>query len=166
MTNLELVKRSPRRLATNLMPTEPQRHFPISRFVFPDFTTHGPWLMDKLHKKWPQVTDRSLVGWLKGCIDQSAFHFVKTAHAVALSEIVHKPLCSIPDVREVFVLVDGKPDSYAEGAALYAEMKGWAKNIGAKEIIICSFSDVSPTLIREAIGPLGQKVQMVIEVTP
>lgn len=142
-------------------------HTPISRFGFADFSSYGKWLADRLRQHWPQVNERTLYGWLKGCADNSEFHFVKTARAVGLSQIVHKHLNAIPEIEEVFVYVDDvkSPQALCEGAALYAEFKRWGVMLGADEITVSDRTDIPQSLIGVAIGKLATRETLVARVT-
>src|SRR5579872_144789 len=132
---------------------------PTSRFVFPDFSTYGAWLVDRLRPMWPHVTERSIIGWLRGCSESKEFHFLKTDHAVGMAEVSYHPLTAIPQIEETFVIVDNvtREKSLYEACAIYCGFKRWAKTLGADEIVVGRCSDVPLELIERAIGKIAKR---------
>ncbi|MDE2020517.1 MAG: hypothetical protein KGJ13_09300 [Patescibacteria group bacterium] len=131
----------------------------VSRFMFPDFSVYGSWMVDRLRTIWPGVNERSIIGWLRGCSESKEYHFVKTPHAVGMAEVTYQPLTSIAKVGEIFVIVDNKmrEKSLYEGCAIYGEFKRWSKTIGSGLIGVGVYTDVPLELIECAIGKIKKQ---------
>lgn len=125
----------------------------IRRFLLPDLSAKGIWLVKRLQERWPSVQDGDLINMLRGIIlgSSSAQWFVRTDHAVALAHILHEPPHPLPAVAESFVLLDGE-QFVEEGVELYREMKGWAKSLNAHELRIGFHTDVPIADIKRAVG--------------
>lgn len=132
---------------------------PISRFMFPDFSIYGSWMVDRLRMIWPGVNERSVIGWLRGCSESKEYHFVKTAHAVGMAQVFYQPLTAIPKVEEIFVLVDNKAreKSLYEGCAIYGEFTRWSKTIGSGLVQVGIYTDVPIELIECTIGKVRKQ---------
>ena len=120
------------------------------RFTVPDFNTYGMWIISRLKAKFPTMTDKTALGWLRGLMESNEYYFVTNEKAVLLAQMVHAGLDPAPKVREIFCLCqDGQMQA---GADLYRSLAGWAKNIGTDEIIVMRLTDVSKPMIEEALG--------------
>jgi hypothetical protein len=139
---------------------------PTSRFVFPDFSVYGTWMVDRLRAIWPHVNERSVIGWLRGCSENKEYHFIKTEHAVGMAQVSYHPLTAIPDITEIFVIVDNKQreKSIYEGCAIYGEFKRWAKTLGSETIGVGKCTDVPVDLIECAIGKVKRHEIMAVDV--
>lgn len=131
----------------------------VSRFTFNDFTTRGTWLIDRLRKVWPDMTERNAFGWLKTCIDSKEYHFTKTDRAVLMAVLVSVQLSNAPRVEEIFMFLDDPNDlaAQAQGATLYRDLRGWAATCNASEIIVENESDVTRPFIELALGKIWQR---------
>jgi hypothetical protein len=126
----------------------------VSRFCMPDFTKYGMWLLDRLKEEWPQLTEKNVFGFLRGCSESREFSFLKSDHAVGLCQMNHKHLHAQPELEEIFVFVQDKGNQthIYEGGALYIAFEKWRKTIGGSQIVIGQYSDVPHGVIAEAIG--------------
>lgn len=105
------------------------------RFGLPDLNDCAGWLIPRLARSWPHLQNQVIMGWFRGIIDSSEYHFVRTDHAVSLSQQVHEKLLATPVVREHFTLAFSQ-EHLDEAVALYAEMKLWAFRLGATEVLL------------------------------
>lgn len=120
------------------------------RFVRPDIDAFGIWIMGRLKDKFPGMADRESLGWLMNLLESREYFFITNETAVLLAQQVKAGLDPEPKVREIFCLCkDGHMQS---GARLYRDLATWARNIGASEIMVMRFTDVSKPLIEEALG--------------
>ncbi|MDE2097087.1 MAG: hypothetical protein KGL39_07560 [Patescibacteria group bacterium] len=131
----------------------------ISRFSFNDFTTRGTWLIDRMRKIWPDLTERNTFGWLRNCIDSKEYHFTKTDRAVLMGIVTSVQLTIAPRVEEIFVFVDDPSDPIAQahGALLYRDLRTWAMTCGASEILVANHSDVHEAFMEFALGEILQR---------
>jgi hypothetical protein len=131
---------------------------PIRRFTQGDLSTHGQWILKRLLKAYPQQTDRSLVGWLRGLNFDNASLFLSSDHGVALFQVTsvftlsHKPV-----IIERFVFA--MEGHVAECAEFYTEAEKWAKTQSIEQIIVEEMSDIPHDLIKEKLGRLYVKQQ-------
>lgn len=142
---------------------------PVSRFAMPDLTKYGPWLLDRLRdfQLYHHLTERVLIGWLRGVMESNEWNFLKSNLCVALAHSFNPELCPTPVVKEVFVFCMGRdPDgiiernALMEGAMMYREFERWARGLGATELIGSgvvsiegdSTSDVPRDLIERALN--------------
>lgn len=122
----------------------------VHRFVLPDMDKAGSWLIARLQQKYPHLTDRGVSSWFRGIIESSEYLFIRRNRAVLLAQAIRDPLSPHPVVREIFCLAqDGGAD---EAATLYGDLRRWADNLDASEIIVEQFSDVGKAQIAEALG--------------
>lgn len=146
-------------------PSVPVASTPVSeplnlrRFALADLSELGAWLLWRLRDRYPHIEERSFAGWLRTLIDSNEHLFVRSRHAVALAQIIHRPLEVYPVIDELFVLAKGRDsDGVIEKAALYEaaemydEFKRWATMLGASEIVIERFTDVPRDMIKERLG--------------
>lgn len=137
--------------AETLQPVSP----PIRRFVLGDLTDHGPWLMERLLKIYPNQTQRSMIGWLNGVIDQNEFLCLTMPNGVCFAErLAPDRLSGKLVVREIFVWVrDPENALQAQNAAeFYPRMADWAKHQNIDKLIVCERSDVPIAAVREKFG--------------
>lgn len=132
---------------------------PVSGFGFKDFSTHGVWVLDRIRQHWPNLHERTVFSWLRGCAESKDFHFVRTDHAVGLVGMTLPLLDPAPIATEIFILADDPCNHAAilEGAAIYAAMWKWAKERGVKEFVIEKYSDIPRHFIEAAIGPVSSR---------
>lgn len=142
---------------------------PISRFSMPDLTKHGLWLLDRLRdfQMYHHLTERILIGWLRGVMESNEWSFLKSNLCVALAHSVNPELCPALIVKEVFVFCMGRdPDgiiernALMEGAIMYREFERWGHSLGATELVGSgvvsiegdSTSDVPKELIERSLN--------------
>lgn len=134
------------------------------RVSTPDLSELGNWLTERLKDVFPGLAPRNVQAWLAGCTVTNSFFFIRTAHAVALAQINHRPLDPTPFVEEIFTLaMDGFED---EAADLYLPMAEWAKGLGASELRLGGWdSDVHIERVIARIGTIRQKTYYVSKIT-
>lgn len=127
----------------------------IKRFYIADLTTHGPWLMPRLLKLYPNQTERSIIGWLNTVIDQNEFLCLVTPNAACFAErVAFDRLSAKFIVREIFVWCRDAENALQqkEAAAFYPRMADWARHQGIDKLIVCERSDVPVVQVREQFG--------------
>jgi hypothetical protein len=137
----------------------PVRDEPLTRrFGLADLTRHA-WVLPRLLKAYPHLTERSVYGWLQNIIYSSEYLFLFREHGVALAEVIHShTLSQAPTIHERFVLAES--EAYAADAAeFYTEFLNWARSHGAKGIIVEELSDVPHDLIRGKLGTIYNRQQ-------
>ena len=135
----------------------------IRRFAEADLMKHGQWIMKRLFKEYPNQTDRSLIGWLKNLLFDNASWFMYQDNSVALFQVTsafslaHKPM-----VIERFVFA--KQNFETEALEFYVEVEKWAKSMSVNEIIVEQLSDVPHDMIKNKLGRLFTKQQVIMRV--
>jgi hypothetical protein len=119
---------------------QPEIIYTARRFGLPDLNDMANWLVPRLARSWPHLQNQTIFGWFRGMIDSSEFFFVRTDHAVSLSQQVHERLSAFPVVREHFTLAKS-PEHVEEAAFLYTEIKQWAFRLGAAEVLLQDYPD-------------------------
>jgi hypothetical protein len=131
----------------------------IRRFYIADLTTHGPWIMQRLLKAYPNQNERSVIGWLNGVIDQNEYLCLTSPNAVCFAErFCLDPLSGKMLVREKFIWCKD-PDNalqQAEAADFYPVMIKWARDQGIDKVIVCERSDVPVEKVREKFTRLHE----------
>lgn len=123
----------------------------VRRFELADISAHGRWLIPRLVKQYPHLTDRTAYGFLNSILYNSEFHFCYQPHAAGLAQIerVHA-LANRPIIREKFVWVEDatNKEHLAEAVEFYAEFQTWARHHGAEIMIVEESTDVPHELVR------------------
>jgi hypothetical protein len=131
----------------------------IRRFGIADLTDHGPWIMERLIKAYPNQNERSIIGWLNGIIFQNEFLCLTMPDAVCFAETLSTDhLSGKKAVREIFVWCRD-PDNALQGldaAEFYPWMSRWAKEQGIDKVIVCERSDVPIERVREKFNRLHE----------
>lgn len=122
------------------------------RFELADISSHGRWLIPRLVRQYPHLTERTALGFLNSILYNSEFYFCYQPHAAGLVQVerVHA-LANRPIIREKFVWVQdaSNEEHLAEAVQFYVEFQVWAKHHGAEIIIVEEASDVPHEMIRE-----------------
>lgn len=134
----------------------------LRRFELPDLARHGGWLMDRLLKAYPHLTQRELQGWLRGLIYNNEFLFLYQDHSVACAQVVRPTLSPKPVIQERFVFVEtrGSAPHIDEASYFYEHMLRWAKAQGADTITVGELTDVPVEKIRDRIGRVYERKQL------
>ena len=138
---------------------------PTRRFSIVDLSDVGVWLLNRLKPQFPHLDQRNFTGWIRSCIESNDFLFIRTNGAVALAEIINRPLLGMRVVEEVFALSLSQDKAFApedkcledddlsaHGMALYGEIKNWAVNQGAALVRVDNFSDFDLDVMRLSMG--------------
>lgn len=124
----------------------------VRRFELADISAHGRWLIPRLVKQYPHLTDRTAFGFLNNILYNSEFYFCYQPHAAGLAQVerVHA-LANRPIIREKFVWVEdvNNKDHLVEAVHFYGEFQTWTKHHGAEIMIVEEASDVPHEMIRE-----------------
>lgn len=124
---------------------------PSRRVGDPDLLNIGSWLLDELRQgRWPDLTDRTIVGWLRGLMNNPEFLFICNDKAVLLAQQIREHMEPRPVVIEIFCC--SQDGGMRDGAGLYADMKRWAESLGASKLIIEQFTKVPRPMMTEALG--------------
>ncbi len=127
----------------------------VSRFTMTDFPAYAPWLFARLKEEWPNLTEQMIAGWLRGRMESNEFCVVKTALAVGLAELVHRPLATEADVMVVFVYPqDDSQEASLEAAAIYRQFAQWAKTLRSRDLTIDDNPEIPLGLIEKACGQI------------
>lgn len=126
----------------------------IRRFGVADFSSHAKWVLPRILAAYPHLTERTAAGWLRNVADSSDYLFLLRDHAVALAQMERSYVLSpLPVVRERFVLAESEKH-VKEAAEFYDEFARWAKNLGAKTLIVEELTDVPHEKIVERLGTI------------
>ena len=135
----------------------------VRRFGTADLTKHGGWILRRLLKLYPHISERYAAGWLRETVNSNTSLFLYLDHAVALFQVlsVHS-LEPQPWIWERFVFVE---EGYiAQGAEFYTLVATWAKNMGIERVVVLQHSDVPESLVKEKLGRLYVKQLMTAKV--
>lgn len=138
-----------------------QVDYPVRRFGINDVQDMGLWILECLKPDYPHLTEQTLAGWLRGCMENNEYCFVRTANAVGLAVRGSKTLESRPTVDEVFVLARAGHND--EAGAIYGQFRSWAKGINASEMHVGYNSDFTLAKIKAVLGPIKERVWHVVE---
>jgi hypothetical protein len=129
------------------------------RFEIADLFKHGGWILRRLQKARPSLSEAQLMQWLKSVIYSNEHLFLYQEHGCALAQTVREEtLAGLPVVRERFVFAE---EGHAEAAAdFYDHILQWAKNQGVVTIIVEEMTDVPHDLIKEKLGRLFERKQV------
>ena len=134
----------------------------IRRFQTPDLNRHGGWMIPRLLKAYPMLTEQRIAGWLNGLIYSNEFLFLYQDHGVALAQrFFPDALQPMPVTIEKFVFVENIEDAaqIANAALFYDEFLRWSKNQSIATIIVEELSDVPHDTIKERLGRLFTRQQ-------
>lgn len=117
----------------------------VSRFSLADIQERGPWLLARLTKKWPHLSEATFAGRIRAWIGSNSHYFTKTPHAIALFRVDRTELDPLPIVSEVFVVSDAPRQQNSEAercaVAIYRDAARWARGLAATRLIITEYSD-------------------------
>jgi len=129
----------------------------VSRFMYEDLLTIGPWLATRLRMdRRPDLSDRMVIGWLRGCMDNNLFCLLKNENAVGLAQITYDPLDPRPVLEELFVYT--KDGCEADGLPILDRFIEWGKQMQAFRVVFGGESDVPGQMIEERYGRTKQRV--------
>lgn len=128
----------------------------IRRFMTADLSRHGPWLLPRMLKAYPDLTEQTAVGWIKGFVVSNEYLFLQQDNGVALAQLMPGySLIPTQIIQERFVWVaDPKDKAQVELAShFYSEIYNWATKLaGVKDVIVDENTDVPRALIEECIA--------------
>lgn len=129
------------------------------RFEIADLNKHGGWIIRRLQKARPSLSDPQIMQWLKSMIYSNEHLFLYQEHGCALAQTVREEtLAGTPVVKERFVFAEeGHADAAAE---FYGQFLQWAKNQGVTTIVVEEMTDVPHDLIKEKLGRLFERKQV------
>jgi hypothetical protein len=131
----------------------PSERIEMRRFMTADLSSHGAWMIPRMLKAYPELTEQSAVGWIKGFVHSNEYLFLRQDNAVALAQLMPGySLVPAQIVQERFVWVtDSKNQEQVEHAAdFYSEMYQWANRLtGVKDIIVDENTDVPRAMIEK-----------------
>lgn len=135
----------------------------VQRLNLPDLATHGHWIVRRLLNAYPRQTDRYLMGWLRNLTGDNHSWFMQQANAVCLFQVTSTYSLDLnPIVIERFVFA--KEGYTAEAANFYSEVEKWTKSMGIDQIIVEQMSDVPHEMIKEKLGRLFTRQQVIARV--
>jgi hypothetical protein len=128
------------------------------RFGMADIQKHGGWIMKRLQKVRPHLSDAHILTWLKGIIGSNEYLFLYQDHGVALCQAMREEtLDPRLIVRERFVFAEEGHER--EAAEFYANFVNWAKAQRADTLIVEEMTDVPHDLIKEKVGRVFERKQ-------
>lgn len=129
---------------------------PTRKFTLVDLDRHGRWILPRLLKVWPHLTERTLIGFLRGILFQNDYLFLYQDHGVALATYCRNhPLEPKPHVHEIFVL--SEPGFEEQAASFYLDFQRWAKSLNLDTIVVEEMTDVPHELVRETLGRVFER---------
>lgn len=132
--------------------TAPSPPVKLWRFVFPDLSDMGFWVLERLRKRYPHINDQNFVGWLRSYMESPEFLFIRSQDAVGLARRACDPLNAADVfVEEVFVWAR-KGTAAHECMAIYDEMARWGRGFGATEFVVDKSSDLDRDSLKGAFG--------------
>ena len=134
----------------------------IRKFDTADLTTHAGWIIPRMIKSYPHLSERSVAGFLQTINYNNEYLFLYYTHGVALAQVMSAhSLDASPIVYERFVWVENPEDKDQVKAAaeFYVEFARWAKHLGALVLIVEENTDVSHDLIKEKLGRIFTRQQ-------
>lgn len=137
--------------------------YSVQAMGFPGLSDKGQWLLDQLRPRFPNYQDPQIMNWLRSVIDSPDYHFVRTEHAVALSELKRERMMAAAFVLDHFVLIEEGAD-ISEGEALYDDMRRWAFGLGAAEIVVNPQSHVPVEMVEARIGKVRKRETLYVKV--
>ena len=129
----------------------------VRRFELGDLSVHGGWVMERLLKRWPSLSEINIAGFLRGVIGSNEYLFLASDGMVGLAQTLREFWLAPKIVREHFVLA--RPGMEREAAVMYHEFARWAKQQGIHEIYLARTSDVPQDLIRNHVGRIYNVTQ-------
>ena len=134
----------------------------IRRFDTADLTTHAAWVIPRMMKAFPHLSERSVAGFLQQINYNNEYRMMYADHGIALAQVMSAhSLDASPIVYERFVWVENPEDKDQVKAAaeFYVEFARWAKHLGALVLIVEENTDVSHDLIKEKLGRIFTRQQ-------
>ena len=117
----------------------------VRRFELADIAQHAKWLLPRLAKAYPHLTERTALGFLNNILYNSEFYFCYQPHAVGLMQVERSHMLT-PEaiVREKFVWVEDpkNEDHIDEALSFYEEFRKWGERFGARTMVLLENSDV------------------------
>ena len=117
----------------------------VRRFELADIARHAKWLIPRLVRGYPHLTERTALGFLNNVLYSSDYFFCYQPHAVGLMQVERAYMLTTEAlVREKFVWVEDpkNEDHVDEALAFYGEFAKWGDRFGAKIMIVAENSDV------------------------
>jgi hypothetical protein len=128
---------------------------PLRRFELADFHRHT-WLSARIAKAYPEMTERYVLGWLRGLIYNQEYCFQYQEHAVGLCNLVRSyGLQARPMIVEKFVFAEDPANSAHQEAAaqMYVEFAAWGKFMDCdRMLLVGQLSDVPKDMIKDRLG--------------
>lgn len=136
----------------------------VTKFNVPDLNTHGAWLLERLRKRYPHVTDQRIAGWLRCMIGTHTALFIKATDTVGLAVIGDSSAFDVrPIVEEVFVY--SAPDAdRGRGCLIYKRFLAWARSMNAAELRVEADTDVPRELVQQIVGRVRKRDQAYVEI--
>lgn len=133
----------------------PSERAPITRFMTADLAKHGPWLIPRLVKTYPELTEQTAVGWVKGFVPSNEYLFLQQDNGVALAQLMPGySLVPTQIVQERFVWVANprNEQQVQQAADFYNEIYQWASRlVGVQNIIVDENTDVPRAVIEQCM---------------
>ena len=134
----------------------------IRRFDTADLSRHAMWIMPRVMKAFPHLSERAVAGFLQTINYNNEYLLLYAEHGVALAQVMSAhSLDATPVVYERFVWVENPEDKEQVKAAaeFYTEFSRWAKSQSASVIIVEENTDVPHELIKEKLGRIFSRAQ-------
>lgn len=122
----------------------------VHRFDLGDIDRMGMWLVKRIREMFKDADDRTVIGWMRSCIQSNEYMFLCSEDAVGLAVMLREPLHRQPIVDEIFVVV--RNGATHEGVAIYREIKRWAGAVGARRCQVRVEGDVPRDMIKTVFG--------------
>lgn len=128
------------------------------RFERPDIDRHRAWFIPRLLKSYPQLTDRTVLGWLISALESNEFMFLYQDHAVALAQVCAYSLRPEAVIEEIFVWCEQpqSKENQQQAAHFYDHFYNWAKRKSIATLVVQESTDVPAEMIRQELGNTEQ----------
>lgn len=126
----------------------------VHRFSQANLTTHG-WMLERLVSKYPSKNEIGWANFIRSLSFRNDCLAIVQQHSIALAEVVQTDSLSGKKVcYERFVWCEDKQnaDQIEAAAALYDEIRKWAKSQGIEEMVIARDTDIPLEMIKARLG--------------
>lgn len=144
---------------------EPTADYGAPRRLQPaDLTEHAQWLLPRVTRSFPHITQRFAIGWLQSLLFSNQALFLYMPCGVALAETTQSfSLDPAPTIIERFVWLRDPKDKAQQAAGLlfYDEIMRWAQQQQVERSILLENSDVPIPDVERRVGRLFKVKQSV-----
>lgn len=101
---------------------------PAERFSLAHVPAQGPWLLERLAARWPNVSRETLAGKLRQWLGSGDYALVRTPQAVAMAQFWPEELEALPSAWIRFLFVEQGQDASKHAHRLIRALEAWARS--------------------------------------